>query len=117
MNKDAEIQSIRSAVLAFLEYHKPHLTAKAGLDHNRAAIANLNEDQSKVGQVSPWLADHVRKTLREGPKLAGRGQKAYALWLRDSYIAEAVHLAMQMANNRAKELKLECPVLEETKNR
>jgi hypothetical protein len=91
----ASLKSIQESVAAFLDYNKHHLTAEAGLASNRATLTNLYEDQLKAGVVSPWLADHVRETLRDGPKPPKRGRKPYALWLRDRYIAEAVFLAKQ----------------------
>jgi hypothetical protein len=93
MNND-QWRSVREAVDAFLEYHRHHLTSEAGLKKNRDTLANLFKDQLAAGQLSPWLADHIYSLLKDEPAVA-RGRKPYAFWLRDSYIAEAVNLALK----------------------
>jgi hypothetical protein len=87
-------RAVREAVDAFIEYNKHHLTADAGLKRNRETLANLFKDQLATGKLSPWLADHIYSLLKDEPT-AANGRKPYAFWLRDSYVAEAVNLAMK----------------------
>lgn len=107
-------RSVRETIGAFLEYHRPHLTAAAGVARNREALANLFKDQLKAGQLSPWLEDDIYSLLKDEPAVA-RGRKPFALWLRDSYIAEAVHLAMQAGlkatKNEATEGESACSIV------
>lgn len=88
------LQAIKDGVAAFLDYHKHDLTAEAGLAYNRTTKAALSIDMVKAGDPE-WI-DHVKEIIQADPSVPKkRGRKPNAHWLRDTYIAEAVSLAVK----------------------